>query len=111
MSCCLERVICLSCSNGCTHYSINIWAGTVDVYIMRLYAIWDRLSGSHYADFLEEVLLLLLENVPLHSASRVHNWLSNNFLDRWIRHEGPTASVPHSAKLVPTPCIFICGNA
>lgn len=29
------------------------------------------LGGAHYADFLEEMLLLLLENVPLHAYKSI----------------------------------------
>jgi hypothetical protein len=67
-----------------------------------------------YADFLEEMLPLLLENVPPHVcksmwyqdngvpphfASQVHNWL-DDFLDRWIEHGGTITWLPHSPDLI-----------
>jgi hypothetical protein len=55
------------------------------------------LGGAHYADFLEE-MLLLLENVPMHVYKSI--WFQQ---DRWIRHEGTTASAPHAPNLTPIP--------
>jgi hypothetical protein len=42
-------------------FSVNIWAGIVDDYVIQ-----DCLGGAQYSDFPEETLPLLLENVPLH---------------------------------------------
>jgi hypothetical protein len=85
-----------------THYSsfqhrcsVNCWAGIVDDYIIRPYVIQDSLSGVHYTNFLEEMLPLLLKNVPLHVskgmwfhgspphfACEACNWFDNNSRDK-----------------------------
>jgi hypothetical protein len=47
-------------------FSVNVWAGSIDYYIIRLYVLENRFNGEHYANFLEEMLPCLLENVHLH---------------------------------------------
>jgi hypothetical protein len=84
-------------------FGANVWAGIVDDYVIGPFVIHDRLSGVQYTDFLEETLLLLLENVllrvresmwfqlgapPPHFARRVGTWL-DKFPDRWTGCGGP----------------------
>lgn len=83
------------------------------------------IGWAHYADFLEQKLPLLLENVPVHMrksvwffhdgappllARRLRNWFDKNFRDRWIEHWGSLAWPPRSPDLTPF-YIFICRDA
>jgi hypothetical protein len=52
-------------------FNVNIWARIVDDYVIRSYIIQDHHDEAHHADFLEETLLLLVKDVPLHVQEHV----------------------------------------
>ncbi|XP_049789833.1 uncharacterized protein LOC126195317 [Schistocerca nitens] len=74
-------------------FSVNVWAGMLNNYIIGPYVSPARLTGNYYRKFLEEKLLpMLLEDIPLgirynmwflhygappHNGHRVHRFLDS----------------------------------
>jgi hypothetical protein len=58
-------------------FSVKVWAGIVDDYVIEPYVIRGPLDGGQNADFHEETLPLLFENVPLHVRESM-----------WFQHDG-----------------------
>jgi len=52
-------------SNYQHHFSINVWCGVIGDQLIALYIFPQCLTGDIYANFLEDKLPALLENVPL----------------------------------------------
>lgn len=80
-------------------FSINVWAGIVDNYLIGPVELPERLNGPTYLHFLEHTLPELLEDVdlqtrgnmwymhdgaPAHFSLEVRRFLSNRFPRRWI---------------------------
>jgi len=97
-------------------WSVNVWAGIVDDYLIGPYLLPERLTGPIYRRFLEEVLPELLENVPLnvrhqmwfqhdgaptHFAVQVREDLAQRFGHRWIARGGAVSWPPRSPDLTP----------
>lgn len=97
-------------------WSVNVWAGIVDDYLIGPYLLPERLTGPIYRRFLEEVLPELLENVPInvrqqmwfqndgapaHFAVQVREDLAQRFGHRWIARGGAVSWPPRSPDLTP----------
>jgi hypothetical protein len=48
-----------------SHFSINVWCGVVHNYLTGLHFMARRLTTAYYRDFLQNNLLLYLEDMPL----------------------------------------------
>jgi hypothetical protein len=64
-ACMANRIWCYLSHLIPAKISVNVWARVIDDYIVRLYVTHDHLGGAH-ADFSQEMLPLLWEDVPLH---------------------------------------------
>jgi hypothetical protein len=97
-------------------FSVSVWAGTVGDIVVGPYLLPDRLTAQRYRDFLETVLLGLLEDVPLavrqrlwfqhdgapaHYGEDVRQWLNATYPGRWIGRGGPIAWPLRSPDLTP----------
>lgn len=95
-------------------FSVNVWAGIVNDFLIGPYLLPTRLHGSHYRIFLEEVLPELLQDVPTvvrnqmwfqHDGAPAHfkvvvrNYLDASFAGRWIGRGGPVRWPPRSPDL------------
>lgn len=97
-------------------FSVNIWVGFVDGYLVGPYVFPARLDGHFYGIFLEEMLPELLEDVPInirrnlifqHDGAPAHfdlncrNYLNVHFPNRWIGRAGPIAWPARSPDMTP----------
>jgi hypothetical protein len=60
-------------------FSVNIWAGIIGPYVIQ-----NGLCGVRCASFLEEMLLLVLEDVPLHVVIAWQLPFSGSHIERVI---------------------------
>ena len=63
--------------------SVNCWCSIVGDHVIGPYFFEGSLTGQFYANFLQNVLRQLMEDVPLHVR-----------LSMWMQHDGAT---PHYA--------------
>lgn len=97
-------------------WSINVWCGILNNTLIGPYFYEGTLTGVRYLDFLENILPLLLENVPLrtrecmwvqqdgappHNSNIVKDYLNNTFPLRWTGTNGPVKWPPRSPDLTP----------
>lgn len=97
-------------------FSVNVWAGIIDNYLIGPYLLPERLTGRIYWTFLDEVLPELLETVPLanrrgmwfqqdgapaHFAIAVRHLLDDRYPNRWIGRGGPISWPPRSPDMAP----------
>ena len=97
-----------------TEFTVNVWAGIINNFLIGPYILPLRLNGNIYCIFLEEVLPELMEDVPLvtrrqmwfqhdgapaHFSTIVRNYLDQRFNERWIGRGGPIAWPPRSPDL------------
>lgn len=97
-------------------FSVNVWAGIVGDCLLGPYILPDRLNGSTYLTFLQEVLPDMLNNVPMpirrriqfqhdgapaHFSTHVRAHLQATFPGGWIGRGGPIAWPPRSPDLSP----------
>jgi hypothetical protein len=97
-------------------FSVIVWAGIAVDIIVGPYLLLDRLTAQRYRDFLETVLLVLLEDVPLAVRQRlwfqhdgapacygedVRQWLNVTYPGRWIERRRSIAWPPRSPDLTP----------
>ncbi|GFT32354.1 transposase-like protein [Trichonephila clavipes] len=92
---------------------VNVWAGILGDHLIGPYILPDRLTGSRYLIFLEQVLPELLDSAHFTAATRTSMWFQQdgapahfsisvrNHLDatcgeRWIGHGGPVHGPPRS---------------
>lgn len=102
-------------------FSVNVWAGIIDGFIVGPYLLPQRLTGEMYNTFLNEVLLDLLENIPYelrqrmwyqhdgappHSTRVVQATLISMFPRRWIGRGGPRQWTPRSPDFNPLDYFF-----
>lgn len=100
-------------------FSLNVWMGVIDNNIIGPFFLPPNLDGVTYANFLENELDVLLEDLPLarlrnmiyqhdgcpaHFFRRVRQWLDLQYPLRWIGRGGPTPWPARSPDL--TPCDF-----
>ncbi|KOC71338.1 hypothetical protein WH47_05048 [Habropoda laboriosa] len=103
------------------HWSVNLWAGICDDFVVGPYILPDRLNGPTYIHFLEHVLPGLLEEIPLeirrnmyfqhdgasaHYAANVRTYLDEAFRDRWIGRGGSVPWPPRSPDMNPLDFFF-----
>lgn len=97
-------------------FSINVWAGITNDFLIGPFVLPQRLSGQNYRYFLEEDLPGLLDDVPLdvrqrmwfmHDGAPAHfsliarDFLNAVFPERWIGRAGPVTWPPRSPDLNP----------
>ena len=97
-------------------FSINVWAGCIGDYLLGPVVLPRRLTGQTYLDFLQNMLPLLLEDVPLglrqamwlmhdgapaHFSINVRRHLNTTFPGRWIERGDPVAWPARSPDLNP----------
>ena len=73
------------------HFNIRgpliVWCGIVGDHVIGPYFLEGRLTGQVYANFLQNVLPQLIEDVPLHVR-----------MNMWMQHDG---APPHYAPTTP----------
>jgi hypothetical protein len=97
-------------------FSVNVWAGIVDDYLIGPYVIEDCIGGAQYLNFLQETLLILMDNLPLnvpqdmwyqldgalaYFTRPVRAWLNHNYPGRWIGLGGPVTWPAFSSDFTP----------
>ncbi|GFY02519.1 uncharacterized protein TNCV_3503991 [Trichonephila clavipes] len=89
--------------------SRNVWAGIVGDCLLGPYILPERLNGSVYLIFLQEVLPEMLNDVPMpirqrtfaHFSIDVRAHLQATFSGGWIGCSGPIAGPERSSDLSP----------
>nr|CAH7764637.1 unnamed protein product [Callosobruchus chinensis] len=99
-----ENPHCIRQQGFQSKFSVNVWAGIVGDCLIGPYMLPNKLNGTMYTRFLEEVLDGTLEDVPLniraniwfqHDGASVHfsrsarNCLTRRFGEKWIGRGGP----------------------
>lgn len=97
-------------------FSVNVWGGILNNVLLDLHVMEDRLNGNLYENFLNNTILELVEDMPLHLRQRMwfqHDgapphrarvataWLNAHFPVHWIGFGGPVAWPPRSPDLNP----------
>lgn len=97
-------------------WSLNVWCGIVDGQVIGPYFFDGTVTGQSYLQLLQNVLPVLLENVPLNTRRRmwfqqdgapphfsliVRNYLNVLFPRRWIGRSGHVPWPPRSPDLTP----------
>lgn len=101
-------------SNFQEQFSVNVWIGIIDDYLIGPFFLPLRLNGQSYSHFLQNDLPLLLEDVPLylrhqhwfmHDGAPAHfsilarEYLNGAYQNRWIGRGGPQFWPPRSPDL------------
>lgn len=101
-------------SNFQHKFSVNVWCGMLDSYLIGPFILENRLTGDNYLNFLQHELQGLLEDVPVnirrqmyyqhdgapaHFARQVKQHLDETFPGRWIGRGGPINWPPRSPDL------------
>jgi len=103
-------------------FSINIWAGMIVNLVIGPHVLPNRLNQETFFDFLQEILPVLLEDVPL--ATREVMWFQldgapahfdrsvrqflNAHYSQWIRRGGTVTWPPRLPDLTPL-VFYLCG--
>lgn len=97
-------------------FSINVWAGIVDEFLIGPFVLPRKLNGRSYLNFLRDNLPLLMEIVPLavrqriffmhdgappHFSLLVRAYLNETYHNKWIGRGGPIAWPARSPDLNP----------
>lgn len=97
-------------------FSVNVWAGIVGDSLIGPIFLPNRLNGQHYLYFLQNVLPIHMEDIPLdirdnmwfmhdgapcHFSNDVRQFLNNLFHEKWIGRGGPLAWPARSPDLNP----------
>lgn len=97
-------------------FHVNLWAGILGNTIIGPHIFEESLNANRYLSFLQDVLPVLLEDVPLaernrivyqhdgappHFSTRVKNWLNSQFGSNWIGRNGPILWPARSPDLTP----------
>jgi len=84
-------------------FSVNVWCGVICDQLIGPYIFPQRLTGDIYANFLQDELPALLENVPLQTRRRIYyqhdgapphfsqvdrHYPNHKFPNRWIGRGG-----------------------
>jgi hypothetical protein len=90
-------------TNFQSSFSVNIWCGIIANQLIRLSVLEKSLTFKHYLHFLEDLLSVLLDDIPLHIrrelwlqhdgtspnfGRQVTAFLNQHFLNRWIGGRG-----------------------
>lgn len=101
-------------SNHQEQFSLNVWAGIIDDYLIGPFFLPRRLDGQSYLHFLEEDLPPMLEDLPIllrnqmwlmhdgappHFSLRVREFLNYTYRNRWIGRGGTQPWPPRSPDL------------
>jgi hypothetical protein len=101
-----------------------VWAGIIGNCVVGPYLLSDRLNGPAYCVFLQEVLPVLLEDVPLavrrdmwfqhdwapaHFSAQTQQHLNTLFPDRWLGRGSPV-SWPARSPDLNTLDVFLWGH-
>jgi len=102
--------------NSQHRFSVNAWCGEIDSPLMGPAVFPNRLTGRACVDFLQNELLLLVEEVPLtkrmrmvfqhdgapaHYSHLVTHHLNLTFPERWIGRGGHVQWPPRSPEFTP----------
>ena len=103
-------------SNYQHHFSVNVWCGVIGDQLTGLYIFLQCLTGDIYANFLQDELPALLENVslqtrqqmyyqhdgaPPHFIQVIRQYLNHKFPNQWIDHGHAQNWPPWSPDLNP----------
>jgi len=104
---------------GCSYqhrFSLNVWCGVISDQLIGPYIFLQRLTGDIYANYFQDELPALLENVslqtrrqmyyqhdgvPPHFGQVVRQYPNNKFPNRWIGRGGTQNWPPRSPDLNP----------
>lgn len=104
-------------------WSVNVWCGIVNGYLIGPYFFEGTVTGANYLHFLRDVLPVLMENVdletrlrlwfqqdgaPPHFANVVRTYLDETFPGRWIGRGGPVRWPARSPDLT-APDFYLWG--
>lgn len=102
--------------NNQHRWSINVWGGIIDNFIIGPFFFEGTLTGPVYLNFLENNLPQLLDYIPdiirqvmwyqqdgapPHYAVAVREWLNQSFPNQWIGRGGPVSWPPRSPDITP----------
>ena len=97
-------------------FSINVWVGVLGDRLLGPYVLPQRLTGARYHHFLNNILPILMEDLPCqdrlqmwfmhdgapaHFLRIVHQHLTRTFENRWIGRGGPIPWPARSPDLNP----------
>lgn len=97
-------------------FSVNVWAAVIGRTFIGPHYLPDNLNGTSYLQFLETVLIGLLEDIPLeirqtmiyqndgcpaHFARPVREYFDRNYRNRWIGRNGPILWPARSPDITP----------
>ena len=97
-------------------FSLNVWAGIIDKFLIGPFLLDGKLTGTKYVDFLSTRLHEILEEVPvdirlrmrfMHDGAPPHfsrvarQFLNRHFANKWIGRGGPIARPARSPDLNP----------
>lgn len=104
-------------------WSLNVWGGIVGGYVVGPHFFDGHLNGPMYLNFMQNVLPILLANIPQHTRNRmwlqqdgapahfsrdVRAYLDGIFPNQWIGRNGPTRWPARSPDLT-IPDFFLWG--
>ena len=110
-------------SNYQRRFSVNVWCGVFGDQFIGLYIFPQRLSGEIYANFLQDELPALIENVPLQTRWQIYyqhdgapprfdqvvrQYLNHKFPNQWIGRACTQNWPPRSPDLNPLD-YHVCG--
>lgn len=109
----------LSRSTSQQRWSLNVWGGIIDNYVIGPFFFEGRVNGPIFLHFLHNNFRELIRNVPLniintmwlqldgapiHFSAMIRQWIDEEFGERWIGRGGPVRWPARSPDL--TPCDF-----
>ena len=97
-------------------FSLNVWAGIIDKFLIGPFSLDGKLTGTKYVDFLstrlheisEKVLVdiklgmrFMHDGAPPHFSRVAREFLNQHFANEWIGRAGPVAWPARSPDLNP----------
>ena len=97
-------------------FHVNVRAGILGNTLIGPFIIEDRMRGEDYLNFVADVVMPILDDMPLHSrwhlwyqldGASAHftfpvcQWLDHHFPGKWIGRAGPVAWPARSSDLTP----------
>ena len=95
-------------------WSINVWGGIINNFVVGPYFFEEYLNGETYLHFLRNAFQDIIDNLPLdvtrrmwfqqdgappHYSREVREYLNEEFPNRWIGRSGPVNWPPRSPDL------------